>query len=169
MAQSDLILFNLNKIRKRSIRLWEAFSAKPKTLYLLLIGWTIFGFFTKLDYTLQWGCIVSYEPTFSSENIFFSGTAIGLLSFGVFIPKRQIGILILFAELLFWLFKLFFIKGGYAVGIGGPSYEVLAFDFIALALRLLFLKQLGLLPVRISTMFILVLLIMLLKIFFFIY
>ncbi|PHQ29225.1 hypothetical protein [Leeuwenhoekiella nanhaiensis] len=168
MAQSDLILFNLNEIRRRSIRLWEAFSAKPKTLYLLLIGWTIFGFFTKLDYTLLWGCIVSYEPTFSTENIFFSGTAIGLLSFGVFIPKKQVGVLLLFAELLFWLFKLFFIKGGYVVGIGGPSYDVLTFDFIALSLRLLLLKQLGLLPVRIFKVLILVFLIMLLKIFFFI-
>ncbi|PHR94008.1 MAG: hypothetical protein COA80_12905 [Leeuwenhoekiella sp.] len=167
MAQSDLILFNLNEIQRRSIRLWEAFSTKPKTLYLLLIFWTIFGFFTKLDYTLLWGCIVSYEPTFSTENIFFSGTAIGLLSFGVFIPKKQVGVL-LFAELLFWLFKLFLIKGGYVVGIGGPSYDVLTFDFIALSLRLLLLKQLGLLPVRSSIVLMLVFLIMLLKIFFFI-
>lgn len=113
-----------------------------ETTYILIICWTIFGFFTNLDYTENWGCLIFSEQIFSVENITYSAAAIILISFGVFIPFGIIGKVVLTCELLFWLFKLFIIKGGYAVGYGGvPSVSVLAFDTIALVLRLILLKQ----------------------------
>ncbi|WP_157638213.1 hypothetical protein [Flexithrix dorotheae] len=121
----------------------------PRAVYLLLIGWTAYGFLTNLDYSQQWGCIISHEPIFSIENIIFSGIAIGLISIGGGVSNKQIGTLILLAELIFWLFKLFLIKGGYVVGFGGvPSIEVLSFDIIALTLRLLLLSQVSQLYIR---------------------
>ena len=140
----------------------------PRTTYLLLIIWTIFGFLETLDYTQQWGCIISHEPIFSSANVIYTGTAIGLVSLGVFIPKKQVGTIILLSEILFWLYKLFFVKGGYIVGIGGvPSIEVLAFDTIALTLRLILIKQVSRFPLRTIWALTLVLIIMLIKIQFF--
>jgi len=140
----------------------------PTTIYILLITWTVFGFIATLDYTQQWGCISSHEPVFSIENIIYSGTALGLLSFGALIPKRQIGIVILVVELLFWLYKLFLVKGGYAVGFGGmPSINVLGFDTIALTLRLVLLKQVSRLPMRTIWILILVFFIMVIKVLFF--
>jgi len=112
-------------------------------VFLGLVAWTVFGFLTNNDYTQQWGCIISSEPILSEQNIFYSSVALALLTLGYFIRFRQIGTLILIAELLFWLHKLFIVKGGYAVGLGAvPSLSVLSFDAIALTLRLILIKQL---------------------------
>ena len=136
------------KARYANHRLFSQLN-KSRITFLLLISWTVLGFFTTLDYTQQWGCILFHESIFSKENIIYSGTAIGLLSLGFFNSKRQVGTVILLVELLFWLYKLFLVKGGYAIGIGGePSIQVLLFDTIALTLRLLLIKQVRLLAVK---------------------
>jgi hypothetical protein len=153
---------------KYSDKIWVDRLENPITTYTVLIGWTSFGFFTNLDYIQNCGCIVSAEPIFSTENIFYSGTAMVLLSLGVFIRSRTIVKVLLICELLFWLYKLTLVKGGYAVGFGGiPSIGVLAFDTIALTLRLILIKQI--LQVRIKTLFLLLItfIIMTLKIQFF--
>jgi hypothetical protein len=49
---------------------WVDRLSNPITTYAVLIGWTIFGFFTNLDYNDNWGCIVFAKPIFSTENIF---------------------------------------------------------------------------------------------------
>jgi len=98
----------------------------------------------------------------------YSGIALSLLSIGHFIPSRKVGVLILTAELLFWIYKLFLVKGGYAVGFGGiPAIDVLAFDTIALTLRLTLIKKASTLPFRTILVLILVLIIMVLKLQFF--
>lgn len=123
-------------------KLWVDKFSPMKTTYVIIICWTIFGFFTNIDYTENWGCLIFSEQIFSAENIIYSAITIILVSFGVFIPSGIIGKVVLTCELLFWLYKLFIIKGGYAVGYSGvPSVSVLAFDTIALALRLILLKQ----------------------------
>lgn len=114
----------------------------PTTTFWILIGWSVFGFFTNLDYTDQWGCSIVDESIFSELNIFYSGLSLLLLLVGFLIPFRQIRYLILIGELIFWIYKLMIIKGGYSVGFGGvPSLSVLIFDIVALTLRLLLIKQ----------------------------
>ncbi len=116
---------------------------KPSTVFLVLIAWSVFGFLTNNDYNQQWGCIISSEPTLSETNILYSTVALILITLGYSIRIRQIGSLILITELVFWLHKLFVVKGGYAVGLGAvPSLSVLSFDVIALTLRLILIKQL---------------------------
>jgi hypothetical protein len=64
-----------------------------------------------------------------------------LISIGFFLPNRK-GVVVLYVELLYWIFKLMVIKGGYAVGIGGvPDSDVLLFDSVALTLRLLLIHS----------------------------
>ena len=123
-------------------KIWVDKFSPMNTTYVLIICWTIFGFFSNLDYTENLGCLIFSEKIFSAENIFYSAAAIILISFGVFIPFGIIRNVVLTCELLFWLCKLFIIKGEYAVGYGGlPSVSVLVFDTIALVLRLILLKQ----------------------------
>lgn len=114
----------------------------PTTTFWILIGWSVFGFFTNLDYTDQWGCSIVDESIFSELNIFYSGLSLFLLLVGFLIPFRQIRYIILIGELIFWIYKLMIIKGGYSVGFGGvPSLSVLMFDMVALTLRLFLIKQ----------------------------
>jgi len=122
---------------------WVQSLSKPNTLFWILIGWTFWGFVTNSDYTNQAGCMVQSEPIFSTPNMLFSGTALLLLAVGFFLPFRKIGIALLIVELVIWVYKLWWIKRGYAVGFAGvPSLGVLCFDIVALALRLMLIKQL---------------------------
>ena len=84
---------------------------KPQITYLLLVIWTFLGFFTTVDFTQDYGCIRGITPILSIDNVFYSGFALLFLSVGYFLPKN-IGVIVLLGELLFWLYKLFLIKGG---------------------------------------------------------
>ena len=151
-----LLIVGLFLKRRFSEKKWFSQLTKPKTLYWTLFILTLLGFFSNLDYTMQWGCIIENELIFSKENIFFSVTALALLTVGFFLPLKKIGILILFIELAFWIYKLFIIKGGYVTGIGAcPDSTVLTFDIMALTLRLALLKQI--LKLKFRTIYILIL------------
>lgn len=102
-----------------------------------LLAWIALGFLTNLDYNTRAGCLVTHQPVLSKENIIFSIISF-LIILGVLKTDRvflaRVG---LWGELLFWLFKLFFVKGGYSVGFGGsPSDSVVFYDFVAMFLRL---------------------------------
>jgi hypothetical protein len=132
-------------------------------IYATLLVWTLFGFFFALDNSMAWGCMGVREEALSlgytilkvpgetSEadniiyidfnNIAYSGLSVLLISFGFFLRDRK-GLVVLYGELLYWIFKLMIIKGGYAVGIGGsPDSDVLLFDSVALTLRLLLIQS----------------------------
>ena len=109
--------------------------------YLLLIAWTAVGFFFLWDNNMEEGCTIRSDGVFAQDNIFLSATSIILLTIAVSFQRINERIWFLFLELLFWLLKLFYWKGGYAVGIGGtPMFSVLFFDMIALCLRLMLLN-----------------------------
>ena len=134
-------------------------------IYGLLIGWSLLGFFFNLDYTQNSGCIVFEEPVFSAPNVLYSGVALVLLSIGYFLPSRNIGTVVLIAELLFWLYKLYFVKKGYFTGFGGGlSEEVVLFDAIALTLRLMLMKNVLQLPLKTKHVLLVSLVIMAIKI-----
>lgn len=137
--------------------------SKPTIIYTTLIFWTLYGFFFSLDNSMAWGCMGAENDILSlgysiinlhgdtSEtdkiiyidfnNVAYSGLSILLISFGFFMTDRT-GVIVLYSELLYWLFKLMIIKGGYVVGIGGsPNSEVLFFDSVALTLRLVLIHN----------------------------
>lgn len=136
--------------------------------FIALLVWIVFGFFTQLDYNQDWGCIGGSGYIFSSSNLFYSGIALALVNIGFFAQNKYLKVTILAMELLFWLYKLFLIKGGYAVGIVGvPSSNVVLFDMIALTLRILLIKQLLKLPINALFVSIVSFIIMAIKIKFF--
>jgi hypothetical protein len=135
------------------------FFSSPTIIYASLIVWTLYGFFFSLDNSMAWGCMGAKEHLLSLgyriislsgetaetdsiifidfNNVSYSGLSILLISFSFFLDDRK-GVIVLYSELVYWLFKLMVIKGGYVVGIGGgPDFDVLLFDSIALTLRLL--------------------------------
>jgi hypothetical protein len=113
-------------------------------IFYSLILFIVIGFLLRLDNNESFGCIIMDNPTFSFDNILYSGISIGLLTFGYKTQQKNIQLIILSGELLFWLYKLFFLKGGYAVGLGGvPMVSVLWYDLVALSLRLLLIKQIA--------------------------
>ena len=119
----------------------------PVTFLSLIIS-IVIGFYSTLDNSTQWGCVVS-DYVFSFHNISFSAFSILLVSLGYFFSNHQYGKLFILAEIVFWIHKLFFIKGGYVVGIGGITpVDILVYDFAACLLRLFLLKQVLNLPLR---------------------
>lgn len=109
--------------------------------YLLLIAWTIVGFFFRCDNNMQVGCIIRSDNVFAQDNIFLSATSIILLTLGVSFQRTNERIWFLFLELLYWLLKLFYWKGGYGVGLAAiPMFTVVFFDMIALCLRIMLLN-----------------------------
>jgi hypothetical protein len=111
-----------------------------KIIFYFLLLWNVIGFILKLDYTRQIGCIIMPEPIFSIPNIAFFLFSTSLLLIGK-TRIDKVGTLILLCELVIWIFKFLFIKGGYSVGYGGvPQYEILCFDIIAVLLRIMFLQ-----------------------------
>ena len=149
-----------------------SFSLKSKLrplaiTFSLLIFWTLVGFYSTLDNSTQSGCIVSND-VFAFQNICFSVLSISLLSVGYFFSNYEYGKWIIAAEVAFWTYKLFFIKEGYVVGIGGIApVDILTFDFIALLLRLFLLKQVFNLPLRLFALGLIALLLMIVKVEFF--
>jgi hypothetical protein len=117
---------------------------RPKTTFFILLGWIIAGFLSNLDYNLRWGCIGFTEPVFSTQNIFFSGVSLILITAAFLIKSPTYSSIILFGELIFWGYKLFYLKGGYAVGFGGaPDVNVVFYDLAAITLRFILITQKG--------------------------
>ncbi len=136
--------------------------------FIALLVWIVFGFFTQLDYNQDWGCIGGSGYIFSNSNMFYSGIALALVNTGFFAQHKHFKIIVLAVELLFWLHKLFLVKGGYVVGFGGvPSSDVVLFDMMALFLRILLIKQLFKLPINALFVSIVSFIIMAIKIKFF--
>ncbi len=117
-----------------------------KGIFFVLVGWTIIGFLYWLDNNETEGCEMIEKSIFSTGNTISSFTSIGLLISAYYLKQKQL--LLLSIELMFWLYKLFCVKGGYAVGLTAvPIMTVVYFDIVALALRLILIKRVGQLPV----------------------
>lgn len=104
-------------------------------LKLFLLLWIVIGFFSKLDYSNSSGCFVTYGYIFDLERIIYSSFSFFLIICAFLF--RRLALLFLVVEFLFWLFKLLFLKSGYAVGITNtPDMLILKYDFIGVFLRL---------------------------------
>lgn len=108
----------------------------------LLLAWILFGFLFGLDYTVDTGCIPIYEPRFGLKSILFTSISCVLIIASIFIKKRNLTTVLLLIELVSWVAKLLFIKGGYAIGFGGdPSFMIVLYDLLAVFFRLLLLRS----------------------------
>jgi hypothetical protein len=155
-----LLLFKL-----KSKHSWIIKVTSISWIFYALIGLTIIGFLFSLDNNKAFGCIISDTSVLSSNNIIYSGISIGLLTLAYISKDRKKQLLILSVELLFWLYKLFYLKGGYSVGItASPMFGVLCFDIIALTLRLILIKQVAKLRIRTIYMLLPMFLIMFIKV-----
>lgn len=134
--------------------------------YYALLGFLVLGFFAKLDYTDRWGCIIGGESIFSFKNILFSSVSILFVLTSFHLRPRTLKIAFIIIELAFWIFKLFYFKGGYVVSIAATPDPIISFyDTTTLALRLFIIN--GLLNNKVKKHWIIViaLIIMAIKVF----
>jgi len=124
--------------------------------YYVLLGLLIIGFFAQLDYTDRWGCIIGGESIFGFKNILFSTISIFLILTSFFLKPRSLKITLMLTELAFWIFKLFYFKGGYVVSvIAAPDPIISFYDTMTLALRFFIIN--GLLRNEMKTVYIIIL------------
>jgi hypothetical protein len=160
-----LLLAGLLLFKLKSKYSWITKLTSISWTFYTLICLTIAGFFLSLDNNQAFGCIISETSVFSSNNIIYSGISIGLLTLAYINKDRKNQLLILSAELLFWLYKLFYLKGGYNVGITASAmFGVLYFDIIALTLRIILIKQVAKFKIRTIYMLLPMFLIMFIKV-----
>ena len=113
-----------------------------KNGFKFLLGWLILGFFLRLDYSDNWGCVVGLEPFWESRNILFSAISIGLIYWAFKTENQNLKKILCLTELVYWISKLMIFKGGYVVGFGGGSDPVIVFyDLVAAHLRLYIISQ----------------------------
>ncbi|MCC5918636.1 MAG: hypothetical protein JJU02_15040 [Cryomorphaceae bacterium] len=125
------------------ISIWSHKIVMQPYNYLALLGLLILGFFAQLDYTDSWGCVIREEAIFSLKNILFSTISIIFILISFLFKPRNLKITFIVIELAFWIFKLFYFKGGYVVAIGGTPDPIISFyDTTTLALRLFILEEL---------------------------
>ena len=123
--------------------------------YYLLLTLLVIGFFGQLDYTDRWGCIVGGESIFDTKNILFSSISVILILTSFIFNPRILKISLIVVELAFWIFKLFYFKGGYVVSIVAAPDPIISFyDSLTLAMRLFIIT--GLLGINIKTIYILI-------------
>lgn len=154
--------------KSEKVRFWKEKLIQQPFNYYLLISLLVIGFFSRLDYSDRFGCIVFAEPIFEFKNILFSTISIILVLLSLLIKKREVKLTLIFCELLFWIFKLSFFKGGYVVGVLGTADPIISlFDTTTLALRLIIINSL--LKTSINQIYILIctLIVMSMKIHFF--
>jgi hypothetical protein len=117
-------------------RFWE-YTKNKNVLFISLFAAIIIGFLTNQDNDQQWGCIKTYYPIFTDINILYSSVSLLFALAALLMPTKNLRLAMLCVELLYWLFKLFFLNGVNIVGIGGVSVaNVSVFEFFALVVRL---------------------------------
>lgn len=75
---------------------------KQKKLYRVLFILLIVGFFTRLDNSNLYGCIVSYDDVFDLDNFIYSGISLSLLLLSFSLRNRRLGFIVLIIELAYW-------------------------------------------------------------------
>lgn len=149
-----LIIFFSSK-RVDWISIWyKRIISLPYNYYTLLVLLVI-GFLGQLDYTDRWGCFVGGESIFDTKNILFSSISIILILTSFFLRPRIFKMTVILIELAFWIFKLFYFKGGYVISIAAAPDPIISFyDSLTLAMRLFIIS--GLLRTNIKTIYILI-------------
>ncbi len=111
-------------------------------LYTFLLTWIILGWISGWETTHQKAYNINLMyPSQKIADFLLIGASLLLIMSAYFIPNKRLAFTLLIIELSLWLFKLFFIKGGYLSGAAASlDSGVIIYDSISLILRLLFLK-----------------------------
>ena len=149
-----LVIFFAARRLKWIVHRYKKIITEPYNYYALLVLLVI-GFIGRLDYTDRLGCIVGEEPIFEIKNIIFSSISVTLIITSLLIRSKRLKITLGITELAFWVFKLFYFKGGYLVSIvAAPDPIVSFYDTLTLSFRLFIID--GLLRSNINTIYILI-------------
>jgi len=114
-----------------------------KTSSLLLLSWIFIGFLTRFDFNQMWGCVIDFGELFDYNNIGFFILSFALILIARFLKNKKTSNILLIIELVIWLIKYTFYKGGYATGLSGnnPLGIIVLYDTIAIFFRLLNLRN----------------------------
>jgi hypothetical protein len=138
-----------------------------RLIRFLLIIWIVIGFFKNWDYSDQWGCFVHHEPVFRELNIILSGISLVFIVATLLFRNKKVKVFLHVTETIYWIGKLIVFKGGYATGIAGaPDDMIVLYDFIAILLRGLVLRNL-VISIRTILITLFAFILMIIKIFFF--
>ena len=112
-------------------------------VFKFLLVWIILGFLLGLDYSEAFGCVIGFESIFIIENLLFPSLSFGIMLFAFLMKNQKLKKVLVIIELLFWVFKLLLVKGGYIVGFAGsPDGTIVLYDLIAIVTRLYLLSKL---------------------------
>lgn len=121
-----------------------------KISYNTLLYILVFGFLSGLDFTDAWGCVIMPHFFFLTPLSLFTILSFGAIYSAKVSKRTALAKFILIGELVFYIFRLIFFKGGYAVGFAGsPDLIVLAYDAISILVRLILLLKVMKLKIRI--------------------
>lgn len=110
--------------------------------FKFLLGWIVFGFVARLDYSDNWGCVIGLEPILETKNILFSIISFALIFWAFKTENIKMKKILLGLELVYWITKLIVFKGGYVVGFRGiPDITIVFYDLVAIIGRLFILSQ----------------------------
>lgn len=142
------VLVRLKVIQIKRSELLHNYSFISRVLILA----TVLGFFLNLENNGLSGCFIHWEPIFRINNIIYSSYFLVLLIFASYAKNNGFKLSLHIFEFLCWLFHLFFLKGGYATGLGAiPDPFVASYDILVIFLRLLLIRNL---LVRISSFYV---------------
>jgi len=159
-----IIFFSAKRVEWVSV--WYNKTISQPFNYRILLGLLVFGFLLKLDYTNRFGCLVGGESIFDPKNILFSSISVSLILSSYLLNNRFLKLSLVTVELLFWIFKLFYFKGGYVVSFGGiPDPAISFFDTLTLSLRLFIIIKLLQVDFKTIYLILITLIIMSIKIF----
>lgn len=104
----------------------------------ILLIWIAIGFITRFDFSQMFGCVIYGEKILDYNNIGFASISFTLVLIARLAKRKKTKSTLLTIEMIIWLFRLFYYKGGYATGFTGnyPLDLIVLYDTIALLLRL---------------------------------
>ena len=109
-----------------------------KNVMRFILGWILVGFIFQLDYSESSGCLVGFDTNAIKKSFSFGAISFLLILIAYFNRDNQLEKMLIILELLIWLAKLMFLKGGYAIGFGGvPGIAFVFYDLVAALSRLL--------------------------------
>jgi hypothetical protein len=132
-----LLIFYILKRYEDSINCEYAY--KQNYLFIGLLLLIIIGFIISREKIISFSCLPPMpEPIiyFTPESILYSATSILFVVSAWLFKDKNLRLLFVCVELLFWMYKLFVISKPYFMGFGGSVPNVSVYDFFALGIRL---------------------------------
>ncbi len=132
-----VLLLTLLYLKKYTNHPYSKYLYRQTPLFIALFLVILLGFFTKQDIDKKMSCI-SIETLYSLKNIVYLSISLAFTVLASIVKNKHIRLFLLCIELLYWLYKLFFINKAHHIGVW--DYRIVAnvnpFDYLALVVRL---------------------------------